>query len=368
MSSQPSEALGVDQEAARLEDPSRFHQGACPLLELKRLRRRARHIVEKWLQHYHIITGVCGLDRRSLQPLCQQRLSQKKPSVPLPSLTTFVLKHNSSAQSHSGSRRGQITRRLCAPTSNLASSLLKKQCPVLVPWLPANWHPSPMPHDPFGSAIACPVVLRAALRGEESWQSCRCSCKQIPILTDTEYDAFIAGQGSDSEQILVVSITSPVQNFPSSPSLSSDRLEELYRKMNRKRNMPCTQCQMDSYRLLRYEVPSPEARRETHVTLLQRRHNVAPGMFLLYLRGKLLFANYIFSAYGCSVRDLQKQIAKTRRDYRLGQFLPPDFKSSSQMRSDTVLGDGSNPGLRGQTLAEGGLCVNQSLKDSSEYT
>ncbi|XP_048113902.1 uncharacterized protein C3orf20-like [Alosa alosa] len=134
--------------------------------------------------------------------------------------------------------------------------------------------------------------------------------------------------------------------------------------------MPCTQCQMDSYRLLRYEVPSPEVRREIHITLLQRRHNVAPGMFLLYLRGKLLFADYICSAHGCSVGELQKQVAKTRREYRLGQFLPSDFKSSSQLRSGTVLGTvlGSYPGLRDQTLAEGGLCMNQSPKDSLEYT
>lgn len=115
---------------------------------------------------------------------------------------------------------------------------------VLVPWFPANWHPSPIPYDPFGSAIACPVVLRAALRGEENWQWCRCSCKQIPVLTDTEYDAFIAGQGSYSEQILVVCITT-AQIAPSSPSLSRDNLEQLYRKMNRKRNMPCTQVKSD---------------------------------------------------------------------------------------------------------------------------
>lgn len=45
----------------------------------------------------------------------------------------------------------------------------------------------------------------------------------------------------------------------------------------------------------------------------------------LYLRGKLLFANYILTGDGCS-RDLQNQVAKSRREYRLGQFLPPDFK------------------------------------------
>ena len=60
MSSPPSEALQVDREAECLEDPSPFHRVACPLLELKRLRRKARHILEKWLQHYRIITGTAG--------------------------------------------------------------------------------------------------------------------------------------------------------------------------------------------------------------------------------------------------------------------------------------------------------------------
>lgn len=64
------------------------------------------------------------------------------------------------------------------------------------------------------------------------------------MLTDVEYDAFIAGQGSDSEQILVVCISS-VQKAPSPYSFSSDILDQLHRKTNRKRNMPCTQVKSD---------------------------------------------------------------------------------------------------------------------------
>lgn len=46
----------------------------------------------------------------------------------------------------------------------------------------------------------------------------------------------------------------------------------------------------------------------------------------MYIRGKLLFVGYIFSGHSRSVRDLQKQISRTRVDYRLGLSLPPDYK------------------------------------------
>lgn len=46
----------------------------------------------------------------------------------------------------------------------------------------------------------------------------------------------------------------------------------------------------------------------------------------MYVRGKLLFVGYVFSGHSCSVRDLQKQISRTRGDYRLGLSLPPDYK------------------------------------------
>lgn len=46
----------------------------------------------------------------------------------------------------------------------------------------------------------------------------------------------------------------------------------------------------------------------------------------MYFRGKLLFVGFIFSDHSRSVMDLQKQISRARRDYRLGLSLPPDHK------------------------------------------
>lgn len=46
----------------------------------------------------------------------------------------------------------------------------------------------------------------------------------------------------------------------------------------------------------------------------------------MYIRGKLVFANFIFNGYSTSAKDLQKQIVKTRSDYYTGHFLPKDFR------------------------------------------
>lgn len=46
----------------------------------------------------------------------------------------------------------------------------------------------------------------------------------------------------------------------------------------------------------------------------------------MYIRGKLLFVGDVFSGQSRSVRDLQKQISRSRGDYRLGLSLPSDYK------------------------------------------
>lgn len=46
----------------------------------------------------------------------------------------------------------------------------------------------------------------------------------------------------------------------------------------------------------------------------------------MYIGGKLLFIGYVFGAQSCTEKDLQKQISRTRVDYRLGLSLPSDYK------------------------------------------
>ena len=67
--------------------------------------------------------------------------------------------------------------------------------------------------------------------------------------------------------------------------------------------------------------PPPSSRLHTH--------DVKSSVLLwqMYMRGKLLFVGYMHSGpSGCSVGDLQKQICRSRGDYRLGLSLPADYK------------------------------------------
>ncbi|CAB1452714.1 unnamed protein product [Pleuronectes platessa] len=151
----------------------------------------------------------------------------------------------------------------------------------------------------------------------------------MPAVTDLEYDAFVMGQPPHNQQILVVCVTLPQEH--------EDALEQLYRRRNKHRSMPCTQCQMDSFRLVRYEMSTGGTPGWGCANmLLQQRHNAAPGMILMYLRGKLLFVGYLHSGRSCSVGDLQKQICRSRADYRLGLSLPPDYKFSEAVNNSAA--------------------------------
>ncbi|XP_043943571.1 uncharacterized protein C3orf20 homolog isoform X2 [Protopterus annectens] len=171
---------------------------------------------------------------------------------------------------------------------------------------------------------SCPVALRLAMLGKEK-RRCRCSSHQIPHLTDLEYDNFISSQMPGLEQIIVVCV---VSSTGPEAGLREEELQQLYAKKNKNRSMPCMQSRLDSFRLLKYDIATADEHTGQKGSLLVRRHNVAPGMFLMYIQGKLLFADYIFNGYSKSVKDLQKQIAKTRGDYCMGHCLPSNFRFS----------------------------------------
>ncbi|XP_072290533.1 FYVE, RhoGEF and PH domain-containing protein 6-like [Eucyclogobius newberryi] len=146
----------------------------------------------------------------------------------------------------------------------------------------------------------------------------------MPLLKDSEYDLFVLGQPPHSHQMLIVCVT--CQNlYPPAPG--GDAPEQLYRSRNEHRMTPCAQSQVDSFRLVRYEISIPRPCYEAQKSLLQQRHNAAPGTVLMYIKGKLVFIGYIdYSDQSCPIRDIEIQISKARGDYRSGLFLPPDFK------------------------------------------
>ncbi|XP_074533338.1 uncharacterized protein C3orf20-like [Halichoeres trimaculatus] len=309
--------------------------------DLKRLQLRVRKIVVDWLDYYRIAVGIkCPGVKRMPDALLRTRLRREVQSAVLPSLNPPEQTDAGGVQPEDGRNELQkLHRHLSAPAHRPADTCVKLPRAVIIPSSPDSQlsavpcNPSLAPITPSSPLTACPALLRAALRGEGGRKRCCCSTTLMPALTDLEYDAFIMGQPRHSQQILVVCVTLPHQLFNTHVDQGQVVLEELYQRRNKHRSVPCTQCQMDSYRLLRYEMSTKRPDCEEEKILLQQRHNVAPGMVLMYISGKLLFVGFIFSDHSHSVRDLENQISRTRGDYRLGLSLPSDYKFSDTVNT-----------------------------------
>ncbi|XP_054475567.1 uncharacterized protein C3orf20-like [Anoplopoma fimbria] len=326
-------------EVEGLEEPSaqwrrRGHVGR----ELKMLQQRVRSILDGWLDYYQVAIGIkCpDTERMSVAPL-RTRLRREVLSTALPSLHPPERADAEPVRPERGRNELRELHRHPSTVEGPRDSYVKLPRSVILQ-NSADLQPSAVtrcaappsvtPTTPSTPLTACPALLRAALLGEGGRRRCCCSAKLMPVITDLEYDAFIMGQPPHSQQILVVCVTPPLRPVNTRTVSDQDVLEQLYRRRNKHRSMPCTQCQMDSFRLVRYEMSTGEPSCGGENMLLQQRHNAAPGMVLMYIRGKLLFVGHIFSGHSCSVRDLQKQISRTRGDYRLGLSLSSDYKYS----------------------------------------
>ncbi|CAG5957800.1 unnamed protein product, partial [Menidia menidia] len=350
----PREVEGFEEDSALWR--KREHGGR----ELRKLQQRVRNTVEDWLDYYRSAVGIkCPDTERMPEALMRTRHRREA----LPSLNPPERAGGAKPAGPEQGRRdgfqevhGQLS----------ASEERPLNCPVQLPRTPKKRasvkHPvvrigplqihgnikpesvilrgsaksessaathSPEIVAPFASSVpltVCPALLRAALQGEGRRRRCCCSATLMPAVTDLEYDALIKGQPPHSQQILVVCVAVQGNTSNTHAVQSQKALEDLYRKRNKHRTMPCTQCQTDSFRLLRYEMWAGKAVPGLESGLLQQRHNAAPGMVLMYIRGKLLFVGYIFSDAKCSARDLLKQISRSREDHRLGVSLPSEYK------------------------------------------
>ncbi|XP_067168480.1 uncharacterized protein C3orf20 isoform X2 [Apteryx mantelli] len=251
--------------------------------ELSKLQRKIRRIVDDWLEHYQTALDQHGIDSTHIQ---------KMSDLPLRLLRKCKIQSADALSVTSVVQRSQAKRKE------------NSQAPRVI------------------SQTACPAVLRRIMMGEEG-KTCRCSNRKIPHVSDLEFDHLINNQMPSKEQIIVVCVSSSSQM---NKDPSEDKLEQLYERKNKNRSMPCAQGCLDSFRLLKYDITSADACTDHKGSLLVERHNVSPGMFLMYIQGKLLFANYIFNGYSKSTEDLQKQIATTRSDYRMGYCLPSNFR------------------------------------------
>ncbi|KAJ8002632.1 hypothetical protein DPEC_G00160900 [Dallia pectoralis] len=364
-----SEMLQTALEGSKREEPFQGETGLAER-ELRRLQGRVFKILDNWLEFYRISTGIKCPDIKRM-PDDPVRPRQKKviQSSALASLNStegmsdstmgLPVKDNTKLKLQTNLRHQPLSLPESVPlpgsTNKLSRTLTQKnqQEEEKEELLHFCLSGASKVHKNFQPEL-CPAQLRAFLTGEESQKPrlCRCSSRLMPALTDLEYDTFIQGQPPHGEQVLVVCVDTPLDNHTSTQP-NADVLERLYQRRNRNRTMPCYQSQLDSFRLVRYELSAGKPSPDSHNTLLQQRYHVAPGMFLMYVRGQLLFADYIFRGNGCSVRDLQKQISKTRVLYRIGQSLHPDDMFSSQVKSP-VSGDTACPQTAQKASGAGG--------------
>ncbi|KAM9351761.1 uncharacterized protein C3orf20-like [Symphorus nematophorus] len=360
-----SPVLQMVREVERLEEPpAHWRRGGPVGRELKRLQQRVRNTLDDWLDYYRVAIGIeCpDMERMPDAPL-RTRLRREVQSAALPSLNPPEWADVKPVQPEGGRNELQELHRCPSATAEKSlescvklprtSKKRAKEEPRVTQIGPLQIHgnikpesviipkspdlqscavtrcPAPPSFTPSAPFTLCPALLRAALQGEGGRRRCCCSTTLMPVVTDLEYDAFVTGQPPHSQQILVVCVTplhQPINTHAAAPG--QDELEQLYRRRNEHRTTPCTQCQMDSFRLVRYEMSTGRPSCGVENVLLQQRHNAAPGTVLMYLRGKLLFVGY-----SCSVRDLQKQICRTRGDYRLGLSLPPDYRFSDAVNT-----------------------------------
>nr|XP_028603394.1 uncharacterized protein LOC114605895 isoform X2 [Podarcis muralis] len=316
-----------------------------PTRELKALRCKIKNVLEDWMEYYRIALEISSphTHRTSAFPRIAGRRCKTQHVDDFLGFHTAQGKENDRETETltPGNHPPFQSVPSCGPTQgvspgsyrdpHLLSSIFRTNKPPMA-HLNINDDTLQTSHKAnekasTASHSACPVVLRRTMLGDEV-RICRCSNHQIPYVTDLEYDHIINNQMSSSEQITVVCVTTSLRTADYDPR-TDKHLEQLYERKNKNRSMPCTQGRLDSFRLLKYDIGSADEFTGHCGSLLVKRHNIAPGMFLMYIRGKLLFANYIFNGYSKSVKDLQKQIALTRNNYNRGYYLPPDYRLSS---------------------------------------
>ncbi|XP_070645072.1 uncharacterized protein C3orf20 homolog [Bos indicus] len=291
------------------------------IIKLRGLQTKAKHILLQWLDHYRFALGIetrhiCKMPKFP-QKVVRRRISTAK----------FPLKQSTKESNENKEYlRYQNT---FLKLKGMFKPLPLRQIQKTPASSPPVRLPLPIENKDawFASQLVCPVVLRWALCGNER-NKCHCSTCRIPEVTDLEYDHLIFDQLSSVDQIIIVYVFSAKKK-----DRTMREMAKLYTKLNRHRSMPCVQCHSDAFRLMKYNVITASKFTSSKSPLLVQRHNVIPGIFLMYIRGKLLFANFIFNGYGTSAKDLQKQTVKTRSDYHMGYFLPNDFRIRAQPTS-----------------------------------
>ena len=168
--------------------------------------------------------------------------------------------------------------------------------------------------------ILCPVSLHQKLALSRFDTECKCKKFSVPVISDVEYDYLI--RLLPVNQLVVVVI---IDSF-NAPMNIQNIAEGLYTATNKNRIQPCKESMRDEVRYFFYDTKTAVQDSDHTIPLLVTRHNIMPGMALIYKGAKLLFCDHIFNGYGYSEKDFAKQLIRSKEDYMLGKFLPYNFR------------------------------------------
>ncbi|XP_052285563.1 uncharacterized protein LOC127881598 isoform X9 [Dreissena polymorpha] len=357
--------------------------------ELAKLQRKARILVDDWMEHYRIAVGLVSptllsvrdtptysiharnvksarhsdhqlLIRRAVLGVADDQLSPRKkmriPSAPLAGLggeidedlaSRLAAQHQPhdvyDDEPESGAGDEAISPSAMViinrMTENASRRSAKSRASTAKSVSPSRQHTviTAADQDLAGATAPgrshCPLVIRQQKLGYERPQ-CRCSRHYIPNMMDLELDDFVDTECPEGQLIVIMVVSSL---FPGITK-AEEMVNEIYQNQNRNRTRPCVQSRSDMFRVFKYDINSAAEMSDHTQPFLLTRHNVVPGMFLIFCDGKLLFCDHIFNGYGNTRKDFKKQIMKSRHDAINGFSLPKDFrfspsKGKSGMRS-----------------------------------
>lgn len=354
-----------------LEFPDKLQYEHESERDLARLQRKAKNLVEDWMEHYRVTIGLTSPDiskmkdrptftdhRRNIQsarssdrvPPSQRAVVQgldlatdrriRAPSAPLvlsripqkdspvatarKSAVASVVKFDDEPKEIGDDDISPTALAVLERLTQSAGRRSTRSTRTSLSSAPLSRQVTSMSHiDLSPVKVHCPIAIQQQLLGLER-PSCRCSRHFIPQLTDIEFEEFVQIEASES-QLIVISVISSL--FPY-VNAAEDMLEEIYVNQNRNRTKPCVQGRSDTFRILQYDINTAAEGSNHTQPLLLTRHNVVPGMILMYMAGKLLFCDHIFNGYGNARKDFKKQVMKTRLQAMQGFSLPKDFRFS----------------------------------------
>ncbi|XP_070559084.1 uncharacterized protein C3orf20 homolog isoform X2 [Ptychodera flava] len=346
-----------------LEIPEKHEYDIPASKDLARLQRKIKNLAEDWMEHYRIAVGISSPHLRTLSSVPKYRKHrniQSAKSVPgtLPSTSDPNYRQQAgsplpeaklsiraaSAHPTAGFHNKRPFSTMSTASRSMSHASEKKNVRIEIDGVPTDISKSPTPvtlsvasgsmKSPRATSTTverptltpyqkgCPVSLRAEMLGEVN-QVCKCNRHKMPFISDLEYDTFITDY-VPKQQLIVIAVVSTLH--PEVNEESDAMLTKMYENKNKNRTRPCYESRHDRFRVLNYDMATAVELTEHYKPLLLRRHNAVPGMFLIYMAGKLMFADSIFNGYGTAKKDFRAQLLKTEQNFLAARYLPSDFR------------------------------------------